>query len=385
MFTVQGEGRGHMTQAMALNEMLDRRGHRVVAVLVGSNQTRSLPVFFEQAFTVPVYQVSSPGFTLKGDRSISMTRSVTHFLRHLPAFGRSLAILHKTIKAVQPDLIVNFLEPLMGLYTLLRSHSVPVLAVGHQFMIEHPQFPKVPEFPWKRFWMRQYVCLAGAPSARLALSFYPAPDIADRRFFVCPPILRRQVFELQPSSSGKHLLVYLVNHGYAPEIIRWHEKHPEISIHCFYDKPGATAEDFFDEKLVFHRIQGDMFLRLMASCRGVACTAGFESVCEAVYLGKTLLMVPVANHLEQYLNSRDAEQAGLGMRDTTFRLSRLLEPVQPPATARFKSWVDQAETLAVRAVESTAQGGTSRPSGSPSASKAMATVQNPAQPGRSRP
>jgi uncharacterized protein (TIGR00661 family) len=374
-----------MTQAMALNEMLDRRGHRVVGVLVGSNQTRTLPVFFEQAFSVPVYQVASPGFTLKDGRAISMTRSVTHFLRHLPAFGRSLATLHKTIKAAQPDLIVNFLEPLMGMYTLLWPQSVPVLAVGHQFMIEHPQFPKVKKFAWKQFWMRQYVRLAGARSARLVLSFYPAPDIPGRRFFVCPPILRRQLFELQPSSPGKHLLVYLVNHGYDAEIIRWHEKHPEISIHCFYDKPGASAEDFFDEKLVFHRIQGDMFLRLMASCRGVACTAGFESVCEAVYLGKTLLMVPVENHLEQYLNSCDAEQAGLAIRDTKFRLSRLLEPAPAPATARFRSWVDQAETLAMRAVEATAQGGKSQPSVSPSASRVMAAAQKPVSPGDSRP
>jgi uncharacterized protein (TIGR00661 family) len=343
-----------MTQAMALNEMLHRQGHRVVAVLAGANQTRSLPVFFEQAFPVPVRQIPSPGFTLKNNRAISMPRSAAHFFGHLPAFRRSLGTLDGTIKAVQPDLIVNFLEPLMGVYNLLRPHAIPVLAVGHQFMIEHPQSVKARVFRWQQFGMREYVRLAGARSARLALSFYSAPDIPERSFYVAPPILRRQLFELQPDSSGGYLLVYLINHGYAAQIIRWHEEYPAISIHCFYDKPGAPAEERYDEKLVFHRIHGEKFLRLMACCRGVACTAGFESVSEAVYLGKPLLMVPVENHLEQYLNSCDAERAGLAMRDTAFRLSRLLEPTNDLATATFRAWVDQAEPLAMRAVELTA-------------------------------
>jgi UDP:flavonoid glycosyltransferase YjiC (YdhE family) len=65
MFTVQGEGRGHMTQAIAMSQMLKRRGHRVVAVLAGQNQSRQLPDFFAQAFDVPVTPMASPGFVMK--------------------------------------------------------------------------------------------------------------------------------------------------------------------------------------------------------------------------------------------------------------------------------------------------------------------------------
>lgn len=35
LFIVQGEGRGHLTQAITLEEMLLRNGHEVVEVLVG--------------------------------------------------------------------------------------------------------------------------------------------------------------------------------------------------------------------------------------------------------------------------------------------------------------------------------------------------------------
>src|SRR5947209_13739084 len=100
MFTVQGEGRGHMTQAIAMSEMLQRRGHQIVAVVAGTNQTRSLPTFFEQAFATPVRPIISPGFSLKKHRGISMAGTFTNLLGNLPAYRRSLKTIGKTIAEV---------------------------------------------------------------------------------------------------------------------------------------------------------------------------------------------------------------------------------------------------------------------------------------------
>jgi uncharacterized protein (TIGR00661 family) len=354
MFTVQGEGRGHMTQAIAMQEMLQRHGHRVAAVLVGSNQNRSLPAFFEEAFAGRVQSIASPGFAVANGRGISLVRTAANAFANAPTFSRSLRTIHETVTAVQPDLIVNFLEPLLGVYNAVRRHHVPVLAVGHQFMLDHQAFVQDRKRSLDRLGMSAYVALTGTRSAKLALSFYKAPDLPRRRLFVCPPILRRQLFEQRADSFEGHLLVYLLNAGYADDIVRWHRDHPEMPVHCFYDKPGAPDEERVDSHLTFHKIHGEKFLRLMASARGVACTAGFESVSEAAYLGKQVLMIPVENHFEQFLNARDAEQTGIGMADTTFRLSRLLEPVRNEVTATFRDWVDQAEAIAMNAVETVA-------------------------------
>ena len=40
LFIVQGEGRGHLTQAITLEEMLLRNGHEVVEVLVGKSSSQ---------------------------------------------------------------------------------------------------------------------------------------------------------------------------------------------------------------------------------------------------------------------------------------------------------------------------------------------------------
>ena len=39
LFIVQGEGRGHFTQALAMEEMLLRNGHEVVEILVGKSNS----------------------------------------------------------------------------------------------------------------------------------------------------------------------------------------------------------------------------------------------------------------------------------------------------------------------------------------------------------
>jgi len=68
--------------------------------------------------------------------------------------------------------------------------------------------------------------------------------------------------------------------------------------------------------------------------------------------GLALLLIPVENHLEQYLNACDAERTGIGLHDSAFQLSRLLDPPKGEATAAFRQWVDQAEAIAMRVVES---------------------------------
>ncbi len=49
IFVIQGEGRGHLTQALALKQMLLHEGHEVVKVLVGKSKNRVIPEFFHES------------------------------------------------------------------------------------------------------------------------------------------------------------------------------------------------------------------------------------------------------------------------------------------------------------------------------------------------
>jgi len=60
MFTVQGDGRGHMTQAIAAAQTLERQGHEIAAVTIGRNPNRTLPEFFTKAFGDRVDRYNAP-------------------------------------------------------------------------------------------------------------------------------------------------------------------------------------------------------------------------------------------------------------------------------------------------------------------------------------
>jgi uncharacterized protein (TIGR00661 family) len=302
---------------------------------------------------MPITRISTPDFASRNNRKVSMPATLAGIAGQLPAYLRGLRTLKTAVRESQADVIVNFFEPLTGFYALTCRNRPPVVAVAHQFMFDHPSYVRVPGKRLQQLIMKWYVRLVGAASTRVALSLYEASNLPEKNLVVAPPILRRQLFELQPNPNGEFVLAYLLNHGYAEQIIEWHKKNPRTALHCFYDKPDAPPVFRYDDTLTFHRLDGEKFLRMMAECRFVACTAGFESLAEAAWLGKPLFLVPVENHIEQQINAVDATRAGLGVSDTSFNLDRLAELPARLDNSDYRAWVSRADTLLLRTLEET--------------------------------
>lgn len=327
-----------------------------MAVTIGRNPNRTLPEFFTKAFGDRLRPIESPGFSFQGARGVKTLATFRHGVLGLGRFSKSLSVIGTTIAHAQPDLIINFLEPLVGLFNVLRPHGIPVVAVGHQFMMGHPQFVSCDRFTLQQWAMRRYVDLAGARSTRLALSFYPAASLEHRRLFVCPPLLRDEVFDLPQDLPGRFLLAYVLNPGYTADILRWHSTYPDVEVHCFCEKPKVGPVWRYDSTLSFHKLDGTKFLRMLAESRGVACTAGFESLNEAAWLGKPLLVVPVENHVEQQLNALDAQKAGLAVAATNFDLTPLLRPRKDVNLETYRAWVRRAGPVFLSAIEQATRG-----------------------------
>lgn len=146
LFIVQGEGRGHLTQAITLEEILRRNGHEVVEVLVGKSNTRRLPGFFNRSIQAPVKRFLSPNFLpTPANKRVSMSRSIAYNLMQVPAYLRSICYIHRRIHETDADLVINFYELLTGLTYLFFRPSVPQISVGHQYLFLHHDF----EFPQK--------------------------------------------------------------------------------------------------------------------------------------------------------------------------------------------------------------------------------------------
>lgn len=364
LFIVQGEGRGHLTQALSLRHLLRQEGHQVEGVVVGKSMRCTVPSFFEEAFEAPVRYVDSPSFVSdRDDQSVRMGTTLMHELVRTPSFLESLSAIEAAVERHEPDVVVNFFEPLVGVYALRYQPAVPIVAVGHQYMFHHPSY----EFPpgrWMQRWSaRTFARVAGwGASRRLALSLYPAPNHREEGLVVLPPLLRDQLFRQPLEQSAPFFLVYILNSGYAEQIVRWHEENPDVRLHCFWDRPQAASVEHYDETLTFHQLDDEKFLALMARCRGFVSTAGFESIAEARYLGKPVQVVPVEGHFEQVCNAFDTSRVDAGIRSTRFNLSRLqrFRAQRTPNTARFRKWVQAARGQFVREIESAASSRTER-------------------------
>ena len=351
LFIVQGEGRGHLTQALTLERMLRRHGHDVVEVLVGQSDSRRLPGFFNRNVKAPVKRFLSPNFLpAPANRRVSMPRSVLYNLMRIPAYVYSMRYINRRIRETGAELVVNFYELLTGLTYLLFRPSVPQISIGHQYLFLHPEF----RFPRKNgaslFFLRFFTRLTciGA-SRRLALSFRAIPSIPALRLDVIPPLLRLEVLTCE-STKGDYVHGYMLNAGFAADVRAWHERYPDVPLHFFWDKADEDEVTAVDDTLTFHRIDDTAFLRYLAGCKAYATTAGFESVCEAMYLGKPLLMVPA--HIEQDCNAYDAMLAGAGITAGSFDLGRLLDfERQYRPNVEFRYWVRSAERIVMEILE----------------------------------
>ncbi len=345
LFIVQGEGRGHMTQAISMSQILQEAGHEVCRVLVGKSERRKIPQFFIDKIQADIELLESPNFvTDKDQKSVKPLKTIIHAVIGSKKYFNSLNRIHEIVEDLKPDVIINFYDFLGGIYNFLKRPPVKFFCIAHQFLIDHPAF----DFPPNRkvekasLQMGNKIASLGA-DVLLALSFQPLEDVKEKKLYVVPPLLRKEVTKLIPENKG-HLLVYLLNAGYSVEVNQFHEKYPKETLHCFWDKKDEKAELKLDEHLTYHQLDDKKFIEKMASSKGYVTTAGFESVCEAMYLGKPVLMVPVKGHYEQACNAIDAKKAGAGIYSPTFEIDKLIEylPSYKDVSPWFRTWADQA-------------------------------------------
>ncbi len=310
VFIIQGEGRGHLTQAISIEKLLLGAGHEVVAMLVGKSPSRSLPEFFRAAVKAPVEQFESFNFVpSSSNRRPSIVKTGLYNFFNMAALMPSGRLISRKLKEIRPDVVVNFYDILGTLGYRLSRLDVPMVTLGHQFVFTHPEF-KFPAIGYAGHRaLNQFSNAISRKSSKiLALSFRPMPSAG--RIRVVPPILRPQVLEYrspaQASTSSPlisdrgHIHGYLLNAGFAQEVRLWHSRHPEVPLRFFWDQETESV----DETLSFFALDDRAFLEGLSSCHAYASTAGFESICEAMFLGKPLLMVP--SHIEQKCNAYDA-------------------------------------------------------------------------------
>lgn len=347
MFIVQGEGRGHMTQAISLEQLLNKLGHEVCCVAIGKCKQREIPEFVYRKLKVPIFKFESPNFFKdKKGKGILISKTMAYNILRYRVFLKSLRLLDELATNFKPDIILNFYDILGGLYNFYYRPTARFWTIGHQYLMNHPDFIFAPHSPLQKalFKLNTSITSLGAEKM-LALSFRPmTPNGNLKKLLVLPPLLRNELRNLK-TSEGNYYLTYLVNAGYADEVLQFAKHHPEFKICVFWDKKGAPSIYKPLPNVTFHQLNDSLFLEKMANCKAFLSTAGFESICEAMYLGKSVLTMPVKGQYEQACNALDAVRSGAGITSSEFDFLKFKKYVEERkhTVNNSKIWSDSFE------------------------------------------
>jgi uncharacterized protein (TIGR00661 family) len=339
-----------MTQAIALYEMLNRHGHQVVRVLTGKSDRREVPAYFLERIACPVEKIESPNFiTDSSNKRIKVIPSIFHNLKFSEKYFGSLARIKEVINQEKPDVLINFYDILGGLFAMRYQTGTKIVNVGHQFLATHPEFSFASGTLDRQLFNLNNLAVGIGSVKKLALSFRPYHPMKFKDIVVVPPLLRNEIFDLNPVTED-FILAYMVNDGYGDDLMKWHESNRGVKIHCFWDRKNMPDVYSAHPNLTFHQLNGPKFLHYMNRCKGLVSTAGFESVCEAMYLGKPVLMIPVEGQYEQQCNAIDAINSGAGISAQSFQIDKMVDylPDFQPVRNQFSSWLAQAEDIFLR-------------------------------------
>ncbi len=254
--------------------------------------------------------------------------------------------MKRKIEEVRPDVVINFYEMItgmaFGIYRFDKKIGVRMICIAHQYVLINPNYRTTAEQDVKFYFLRMLSRITSNRADKiLALSFRNMPDAKKKRVVTVPPLLRPEVFEIE-ASEGDYIHGYMLNAGYFDEVSQWHVQNPKIPLRFFWDKSDAEEVTVVDDTFTLHRLNDKLFLKSMAGSMAYATTSGFESLCEALYFQKPVLMIPV--HVEQEFNAYDASLSGVGVPGKKFHMDKLIAfiPNYSPDQG-FRDWVHQAE------------------------------------------
>lgn len=339
IFIVQGEGRGHMSQAIALKEHLDEAGIHLEAVFVGEKKSQALPDYFVRCFGDKIRSFHSPYFLSTPNRKgIYVGRTLLFNLIRSPRYMSEIARIRNTIKSLKPDVVVNFYDVVGALALRKLNPAIKRIGIGHHFYLHYKDYFGLHR-GLDRYLLAWHTRIIMKSCDRiLALSYRDQKGTS--KMEIVPPLLRKSYMEMtyQP---GSRYLVYFLKEGYLYDLIRLAREDPDFQADVFTEVlPGIELPDgirIFSKK-------GADFREKMASCKGLIASAGFDTVAEAAYHGIPQVVIPVRNHFEQRCNSLDVEASGIGVKRDRL-VPGLQQEMKQFNTAAYRKWADRSGEL----------------------------------------
>lgn len=332
---VQGDGKGHFSQALVVTGMLASQPGAVRRVYLGKSLFKPSPAYFRSSFDVPVVTFYSPDFIRTPDnKGIRIFWSIIVNLFLAPLFLFETSRIGILMRLDRSDHVLNFYDVLGALAGRWWKRGAKRIVLSHHFYLSHPAF--IHPYGWDSsyFWLQllnRFMLRSTHQAA--AFSFRKAERAG--KIVVVPPLIDDRVRK-GARLAGTRDLCYFMHAGFMEDILEYYRRHPELCADIFTD-PDLAAD--VPANVEIYRPSREAFIQKMLECRRIISTAGFDTVAEAFYLGIPVFVIPSKNHYEQYCNALDAARTGMA-----FQLDALSDLDEADFEAKrnksFRDWVD---------------------------------------------
>jgi uncharacterized protein (TIGR00661 family) len=303
-YALSGDSRGHLSRAEAVVSRMP--GHEFV--FGGGGTVLELRDVGHEVFELPMLRTLT-----RDDNSCDFWGSAAAI--GLVALGASGTIrkLANFLDILRPDLVISDYEVFTPLAA--RRLGMKCVSLSHMHVVSRCVYGRLPCLRLNGLVTRLWIDLIMSHcSDYLVSSFYELPPRGGNTTVV-PPVLRPGVESISPS-NGPHVLVYL----------------PYCSPDVIGETLGGVSGEFVaytgqsvppTRNVTFKTYDRRAFLRDLADCRYVICSAGHSLLGEALHFGKPVMGIPAKGLFEQYLNAYHL--AALGFGDYVMELEDLPE------------------------------------------------------------
>ncbi len=306
LFLTNGLGLGNSTRCHAIIQRLHASGARVEVVTSGNG----LWYFSDKIEVSDVHEIQPLAYGTK-DGAISITRTFTSIAGMVGIFRRNAKKIGNILDERRPDVVVidsdyNFLP--------VKHRKIPIAALNNADVVwnSYFQFKDRPHSIRAQFfgvevldyWFHKLI-----PDQVLSPCLDPRVPQSGGNILRIGPIVR-QVYKASLQTRPPARATVMLSGSVFGTPVNFNRSTYPVQI----DVIGRECPEGWSEKqeVTFHGKIKDTYPLLKNSDVAVV-NGGFSAVSEMFAMKKPLVVVPVPNHAEQWINARTIEHLGLGL------------------------------------------------------------------------
>ena len=298
LYGVCGEGRGHAGRSFALAQRLLSLGHQIDVFTFDQGYDLFLLSGFPEK---NLHRIPGLGFK-ETERGISPTGTIGNYLKSYKPRKETIKKIIGLYSSDKPDLVITDFEPLLA--KVARKLDVPLITVDNQHKFLTPLkegfgYTSNLHNALLGVFVKWFI---GKADHHIITTFHKCRHL---KGITRVDTMLRDEFANQTPVSGDHILVYL-HHSVANKVLPILKDIKEKFL--VYGVTGASSDN-----IEFKKTSYEEFVKDLATCKAVICSAGNQLLGESKYFGKKVLAIPIPKQEEQILNSKYIELENMGV------------------------------------------------------------------------